>query len=446
MSMARSGCGPRPARACDAWSPGWSAPTPGPPTRTSGSTCRTTPAWSSAPTRRHTGPRWAYGPATSCTARDGQRDALDYNPEHSRRARGFAVYAAIRALGRSGIAEMVERCCAWLSRFAEQLTAADGVEVLNEVVLNQVLVRLHAPDGDHDGHTYRVLERLQHDGTCWMSGTSGRARRPYGSRCRTGRPTPMTSIARSPPCCVRTPPADPPMGEDELIGRERERALLASPIAEALAGHGSLILLAGEAGVGKTTLARRVLTGSGLTVLEGFATPGGASAFGPLVEVLRAHLRSMAGGPLIEGPLAAHLALLLPELGPAARGGDPATLFEAIRSGIGDDRGAAADRAVPRRPAVGRPRDPGTAARAGPNAARAAAAHDGCVSQRRATASASDPADAQRAASLWSPATGAARTARRGGHRGTGGPDSRVSRTDPAPSRVRPDRRHSACM
>ena len=102
---------------------------------------------------------------------DGQRDALDYNPEHSRRARGFAVYAAIRALGRSGSAEMVERCCAMAQRFAEQLAAADGVEVLNEVVLNQVLVRLHAPDGDNDGHTYRVLERLQHDGTCWMSGT-----------------------------------------------------------------------------------------------------------------------------------------------------------------------------------------------------------------------------------------------------------------------------------
>jgi glutamate/tyrosine decarboxylase-like PLP-dependent enzyme len=102
---------------------------------------------------------------------DGQRDALDYNPEHSRRARGFAVYAAIRALGRSGIGQMVERCCAMARRFAEQLAAADGVEVLNEVVLNQVLVRLHAPDGDDEGHTDRVLERLQHDGTCWMSGT-----------------------------------------------------------------------------------------------------------------------------------------------------------------------------------------------------------------------------------------------------------------------------------
>jgi glutamate/tyrosine decarboxylase-like PLP-dependent enzyme len=108
---------------------------------------------------------------------DGQRDALEYNPEHSRRARGFAVYAAIRALGRSGIAEMVERCCSLARRFADQLGAMDGIDVLNDVVLNQVLVRLDARDGDQDGHTYRVLERLQHEGTCWMSGTrwNGRA-------------------------------------------------------------------------------------------------------------------------------------------------------------------------------------------------------------------------------------------------------------------------------
>ena len=122
--------------------------------------------------------------------------------------------------------------------------------------------------------------------------------------------------------------------DDEFIGRERECAQLASPVAEALTGRGSLILLAGEAGVGKTTLVRRALAGSGLTVLEGFATPGGASPFGPLVEVLRAYLRSAPREPLIEGPLAAHLALLLPELGPAAREGDPATLFEAIRLAV----------------------------------------------------------------------------------------------------------------
>ena len=107
---------------------------------------------------------------------DGQRDPLDYNPDHSRRARGFAVYAAIRALGRRGVAELVERCCALAARFAERLAAADGVEVLNQVVLNQVLVRFLAAGGDHDAHTRRVVERVQQDGTCWMSGTTWQGR------------------------------------------------------------------------------------------------------------------------------------------------------------------------------------------------------------------------------------------------------------------------------
>jgi glutamate/tyrosine decarboxylase-like PLP-dependent enzyme len=104
-------------------------------------------------------------------AEGGERDALDYNPEHSRRARGFAVYAAIRTLGADGVAALVDRSCALARRFATRLTEA-GAQVLNEVVLNQVLVRLPAPDGDHDAHTRRVLARLQHDGTCWMSGTT----------------------------------------------------------------------------------------------------------------------------------------------------------------------------------------------------------------------------------------------------------------------------------
>jgi glutamate/tyrosine decarboxylase-like PLP-dependent enzyme len=105
-----------------------------------------------------------------------ERDALDYNPEHSRRARGFVVYAAIRALGRQGVAALVERCCELACRFAERLAAADGVEVLNQVVLNQVLVRFLAADGDHDAHTRRVVERVQQDGTCWMSGTTWQGR------------------------------------------------------------------------------------------------------------------------------------------------------------------------------------------------------------------------------------------------------------------------------
>jgi glutamate/tyrosine decarboxylase-like PLP-dependent enzyme len=103
---------------------------------------------------------------------DGPRDELDWNPEFSRRARGFPIYAAIRSLGRSGIAELVDRCCAHARRFGEALAEAPGVEVLNEVVLNQVLVRFLDPAGDHDSRTAAVIHAVQEDGTCWLGGTT----------------------------------------------------------------------------------------------------------------------------------------------------------------------------------------------------------------------------------------------------------------------------------
>jgi glutamate/tyrosine decarboxylase-like PLP-dependent enzyme len=102
---------------------------------------------------------------------DGPRDELDWNPDFSRRARGFPVYAAIRSLGRSGVAELVERCCAHAQRFAEALAATPGVELLNDVVLNQVLVRFLDDDGAHDAYTRAVVSAVQEDGTCWLSGT-----------------------------------------------------------------------------------------------------------------------------------------------------------------------------------------------------------------------------------------------------------------------------------
>ena len=80
----------------------------------------------------------------------------------------------VRALGRAGVAEIVERCCAMARRFAEHLAAYDSVEILNEVVLNQVLVRFLSADGDHDGWTRTIASRLQHDGTCWMGTTTWR--------------------------------------------------------------------------------------------------------------------------------------------------------------------------------------------------------------------------------------------------------------------------------
>ncbi|HEX5798964.1 MAG TPA: aminotransferase class V-fold PLP-dependent enzyme [Gaiellaceae bacterium] len=101
------------------------------------------------------------------------RDQMDWTPEFSRRARGFAVYAALRSLGRSGVAGLVERCCSHARTFAERLGEADDVEVLNDVVLNQVLVRF----GEDDGATQEVVRRVQDDGTAWLSGTiwQGRA-------------------------------------------------------------------------------------------------------------------------------------------------------------------------------------------------------------------------------------------------------------------------------
>src|SRR6202040_3262414 len=72
-------------------------------------------------------------------------NSYDYVPESSRRARGLAVYAALRTLGRSGVADLVERCCAHARHMAERLAAAPGIEIMNEIVLNQVLVRFSAP-------------------------------------------------------------------------------------------------------------------------------------------------------------------------------------------------------------------------------------------------------------------------------------------------------------
>jgi glutamate/tyrosine decarboxylase-like PLP-dependent enzyme len=102
-----------------------------------------------------------------------QRDQVTWVPEFSRRARGFTIYAALRTLGRDGVRQQVERCCALARRVAERLDAADQAEVLNDVVLNQVLVRFHPPGGgDTDGLTRDVIRRVQEEGTIWLSGTT----------------------------------------------------------------------------------------------------------------------------------------------------------------------------------------------------------------------------------------------------------------------------------
>lgn len=99
---------------------------------------------------------------------DAARDPYLYTPEFSRRARGVNVYAALRSLGRSGVRELVERCCAHAGLFAELLARDPRVKILNDVVLNQVLVRF----GDDDELTRAVITRVQDEGTCWLSGTT----------------------------------------------------------------------------------------------------------------------------------------------------------------------------------------------------------------------------------------------------------------------------------
>jgi glutamate/tyrosine decarboxylase-like PLP-dependent enzyme len=88
----------------------------------------------------------------------------------SRRARGVEIWAALRSLGKTGLADLIERNCRHATRFAEGLRAA-GHEVLNDVTLNQTLVSF----GD-DETTRRVIEAVQSDGTCWMGGTVWRGR------------------------------------------------------------------------------------------------------------------------------------------------------------------------------------------------------------------------------------------------------------------------------
>ncbi len=114
------------------------------------------------------------------TAQTPARDGSDWAPESSRRARAFAVYAVLRALGRSGLSDLVGRCCALAQRMAAGLARDAGATIVNDVVLNQVLVRFDASSGDAasgDALTRAVVDGMQRDGTCWAGGSvyGGRA-------------------------------------------------------------------------------------------------------------------------------------------------------------------------------------------------------------------------------------------------------------------------------
>jgi glutamate/tyrosine decarboxylase-like PLP-dependent enzyme len=99
------------------------------------------------------------------------REPMDWTPESSRRARGFVVYAALRQLGRAGVEDLIDRCCRMARRFADRLRADSHIRILNEVVLNQLLVRVEPASGDADRATRDTVRRVQEERVCWLGGT-----------------------------------------------------------------------------------------------------------------------------------------------------------------------------------------------------------------------------------------------------------------------------------
>jgi glutamate/tyrosine decarboxylase-like PLP-dependent enzyme len=107
----------------------------------------------------------------------GEREPRSFTPDESRRARGLPLYAALRVLGRDGVAEIVDRCCSLAQRMAHRLASDSRVRILNDVVFNQVLVQFRPPDGDDEAAaalTQAVITRVQDEGTCWVGGTKRR--------------------------------------------------------------------------------------------------------------------------------------------------------------------------------------------------------------------------------------------------------------------------------
>jgi glutamate/tyrosine decarboxylase-like PLP-dependent enzyme len=101
-----------------------------------------------------------------------ERDPHEFVPEESRRARAVPVYAALRTLGRDGLRDVVERCCRLARRMADRLSGHPSVRILNDIVLNQVLVRVGAGGEDAEALTKAVIAGVQQDGTCWLGGTT----------------------------------------------------------------------------------------------------------------------------------------------------------------------------------------------------------------------------------------------------------------------------------
>lgn len=135
-------------------------------------------------------------------AGDFLKDRADYAPEMSRRARGVDAWAALMSLGRTGVADLVERCCRHATRFADILSQG-GCEILNDVVLNQVLVSFGS-----DEATQRVISAVQEDGTCWCGGTKWHGRAAMRISVSSGKTT-GDDVERSATAMLRLAKAQP---------------------------------------------------------------------------------------------------------------------------------------------------------------------------------------------------------------------------------------------
>src|SRR5829696_9792601 len=125
------------------------------------------------------------------------------------------------------------------------------------------------------------------------------------------------------------------MSTTPLVGRERQLATLEDLVLDTVGGTGAVVLVAGEAGVGKSRLAREALSGQEALFVEAAAVDGATSPYAPVVEALRAGYRKRPDAVDGLGSLRPHVAALLPELGPSADEGDRSTLVEGLRAAFG---------------------------------------------------------------------------------------------------------------
>jgi glutamate/tyrosine decarboxylase-like PLP-dependent enzyme len=102
----------------------------------------------------------------------GARDQIDWNPEWSRRARAIPLYAALRNLGRQGVADVVERCCDLAAELVERLAELPDVEIVSRPIINQGLLRFRDAGGDHDARTEQVISRIVDGGEVWFGPTT----------------------------------------------------------------------------------------------------------------------------------------------------------------------------------------------------------------------------------------------------------------------------------